>query len=1778
MAHAQGPCTPLKGIYTLGGMTADFSTFTEFSDSINLCGIDSHVVVMVNPGTYNDRLILDHVAGTNVNATITVDGSNASLVTLANSTFSNVYLNGTDWTTIRNMTLENLATSDAYGVQLRDSAFMNVIEHCVINLNPTATSLSDVIGVSASNSETDDFAEGQNAFRTTVRNCQINGGEMGIHFEGEFGDRNVGNSFIDNVLDLGEDYGIFIDEQDSLLIHGNVITNLRASGADGISIDDIVAFEISENQVIEAPDKGMEIDDANFDATSPTRGLIVNNMISANTDNAMDLDDIEDTDIWHNTCLNTSGIQGAFKINDMVNLDIRNNVFVSETDYAFESTDAITTGNNVIDYNNYWTNGSLFVDDGPTVHTDLASWQAAVTTANVNSVEIEPTFVGGSADLHTFTFAMDDLGDNSVGVATDIDGETRPAGVNVDLGADEFTPIADDAGLIALTANPTTPGNGEVVVTLQNFGFDTLQSATISWEINGVAQTPFSWTGLELTDSTDVVNLGGFVVPAGIFEVKTWTSLPNGNVDPNNANDTLTATFCLFPLAGVYTLGGGGADFATFADLSLALQSCGIDSHVVVNVAPGTYNERFILEHVNGTADTATITVDGGSAGLVTISNSVFSNVYFNGADWTTIKNMTLENTGTNDAYGVQLRDSASFITIDSCVIKLDSTNTGLTDVIGVNASNTETSDASEGLNAFRTTVSNTVITGGEMGIHYEGQSSNRNIGNSFVNNVIDQAEDYGIFIDDQDSLLIRGNVISNLRASGADGISIDDIVAFEISSNSLLEVPDKGMEIDDANFDATSPTRGLIVNNMISSNSDNAMDLDDIEDTDIWHNSCLNTSGTQGTFKVNDMVNLDIRNNVFASETDFAFESTDAITTGNNTINYNNYWSNGANLVDDGPTVHADLAAWQAAVTSANVNSIEVDPAFVGGAADLHTFSGGMNDMGDNTVGVNIDIDGDSRPAGPSVDPGADEYTPLAINATLLSVLASDCGLGPHTVTLEFVNGGVDTLFSGASIPVGYLLNGTLIPDTIILSSDLIPGDTLTHPVDSAFTASNPGQFNVVGFVNLAGDQFTGDDSLALSLNLYPVVTNFPYEEDFSTGQNGWAIDNTVNGSWEFGNPAKAVIMGGSGDTSAFVTSLTGLYNNNENSWVESPCFDFSGMCSPVIALDVWWEAENSFDGAVLQSSIDNGLTWQNVGADGDSINWFNDNTINGNPGGQQEGWTGRNGSGSGGWVTAVHKLDGLDSISSVKLRIAFGTDVSVPDDGFAFDNIHIYDGVDLGEDITVCSMQDSVLLSALGTDATDTLLWSTGATTRDIWGFPNNTYTLSINTATGCSFQDTVTVQFLNVDLGPDTVVCDTAYVLNTGLAGNSYTWSTGDSTQSITVTTSGTYHVTVTAAAGCTSVDTVVVDLFPSISVDLGPDTAFCAGDVNLSLDAGAGFTYLWSDNSTNQTLAVTAGGTYFVEITNSNGCSATDTMVVSEYALPMVNLGNDTAICAGDINLNLDAGAGFTYLWSDNSTNQTLAVTTGGTYSVAITDSNGCVSNDNIVIVENPLPVVNLGNDTAICAGDINLTLDAGIGFTYLWSDNTTNQTLTVTTGGNYFVVITDGNGCSGSDTIVVTENPLPVADLGPDTNTCAGDVVLDPGAGFSAYLWSDNSTDPTLTVGTPGNYSVTVTDANGCTGVDTVFVDDCVSIRENFLQNFTLFPNPSDGNIQLVNGSEAGNMEIKVVNLTGQVVHSERVWIAAGANHSMDLAHLSAGTYVLLIDQPAGREAHRMVIK
>lgn len=150
--------------------------------------------------------------------------------------------------------------------------------------------------------------------------------------------------------------------------------------------------------------------------------------------------------------------------------------------------------------------------------------------------------------------------------------------------------------------------------------------------------------------------------------------------------------------------------------------------------------------------------------------------------------------------------------------------------------------------------------------------------------------------------------------------------------------------------------------------------------------------------------------------------------------------------------------------------------------------------------------------------------------------------------------------------------------------------------------------------------------NSVAKEIYILPSVNTYPYLQNFETSDGGWLQDG-IQFSWQHGSPSGNTITKAASESNVWTTSLVDTYNTNEKSFVYSPCFDFSQLRKPMISLNIWSHTQQGFDGTVLQSSIDGGITWFNVGTIGEGINWYNQSAIIGNPGNQiigQNGWSG--------------------------------------------------------------------------------------------------------------------------------------------------------------------------------------------------------------------------------------------------------------------------------------------------------------------------------------------------------------------------------------------------------------------------------------------------------------------------------------------------------------------------------------------------------------------------
>ena len=244
------------------------------------------------------------------------------------------------------------------------------------------------------------------------------------------------------------------------------------------------------------------------------------------------------------------------------------------------------------------------------------------------------------------------------------------------------------------------------------------------------------------------------------------------------------------------------------------------------------------------------------------------------------------------------------------------------------------------------------------------------------------------------------------------------------------------------------------------------------------------------------------------------------------------------------------------------------------------------------------------------------------------------------------------------------------------------------------------------------------------------------------------------------------------------------------------------------------------------------------------------------------------------------------------------------------------------------------------------------------------------------------------------------------------------------------------------------------------------------------------------------------------------------------------------------------------WSVDFTGET------GIYVEAV-NSCGYSRSDTLFVQTNPSPFPNLGNDTTICSGTI-LTLDAGLADSYVWNNGPITPIITVTEQGMYGVESFMGT-CSNYDEVFVTVSD-PVVELGQDTVHSDAAVILDAGFGFTEYLWSDNSTNQTLTAENPGWYYVTVTNEFGCTDLDSIYVDIISGISHAFESQISIYPNPVDDKLIVkIDSKYSQTVRIELLGIDSKQIESRIVNGVAVINEYFDMNGFAPGIYLLRIE-------------
>ncbi len=460
----------------------------------------------------------------------------------------------------------------------------------------------------------------------------------------------------------------------------------------------------------------------------------------------------------------------------------------------------------------------------------------------------------------------------------------------------------------------------------------------------------------------------------------------------------------------------------------------------------------------------------------------------------------------------------------------------------------------------------------------------------------------------------------------------------------------------------------------------------------------------------------------------------------------------------------------------------------------------------------------------------------------------------------------------------------------------------------------------------------------------------------------------------------------------------------------------------------------------------------------------------------------------------------------------------------------------------------------------------WSTGFNTSGITIDAAGNYAVTVTDTNGCTSSSSINVTVANLptpEIGGDPNFCiDGETELNLTQSFSAYDWSTGSMDATITVNTTGLYTVTVTDINGCQASSSLNVFTYPEVNPTIGGSTTYCPGG-NTTLDAGSEYTaWEWSTGEMTQTIQFAMETTVSVTVTDINGCTGmTSTPITEEPSLSPSILGN-LIICEGQSTV-LDAGAAFdTWLWSTGEMTQTIEVTEAGIYSVFVTQGT-CSGSGEVEVIVNALPTPTIDGPENICVGDIGTLTVIGTYNVYSWSTNSNLESIIVSDPGIYMVTVTDGNGCTNSTSFEVLEVPLPTPEILGDPNFCPdANTTLSLSESYTTYEWSTGSPNATIDVAMTGQYTVTVTDANGCSGNSAINVFMYPEVNPNIGGSTTYCPG---GNTTLDGGSQYVAWEWSTGEMTQTIQYAQETLVTLQVT---DMNGCTGTSAIMVTEEPS----------
>ncbi len=1119
----------LSGNYTIDRNSAASSTNFQSMDSafkaLSAYGVNSSVTmnVVANSGPYYGRAILDTIPGTSSSNTVTFNGNGNVFADSGTSTLYYLYLiRGADYVTFDSLTIQLLGPAYGSGFHVMNGSDHLTVNNCLFDVSNFTSFLnySSAAIVYSMSEDNMNYNGNTGSFGTFTNNRILgntNGSLYGIYLNGNPSSHNKGFVIENNEFRDIHHRSLYFRYIDSSLIRNNEFHRpniVSTSTVYFISFNNgSVANRIERNRIHNSHGGGLTstidgISIVNCSADTGSENIIINNLIyNLQSDqsiygiynyqssgahyyyNTISIPDVntETGKIGRGFMQNGTASNIVFR-NNLISMDHRS----SGTKYGIYFT---TAASNIVSEDNIiWvdtTNTDQWVGRYVSNTYGLGGWQAVNSNAyDQNTISIDPFLT----DIYLDPTPSSALADNTCppvsGISTDFYSSTRDA-LTPDAGAIEFSAAGLDAALTNIYGLVNIcPSSSPVSARIVNVGDSTLDSVQINWTVNGTLQSPVTYVGALNTNDTANVLLGNVSVAGGVdYDLKAWTSQPNGLADQNPLNDTMEVFGRGAGLVGTYTIGSSG-DFSSPSQAAQALMDRGMCGSVVFNVdsASGPYYGQIRMQDISGNNDTATITFNGNGATTIYNTNTSFKSVWsLRYVRYCTIDNFNVIANSSGYSIGFYLSDSSDYNVISNCDIELRQSDQFELSAGIIAASHS--SMYSGGNHASYCTFENNFIhgpgsgsAGPYNGIKLYGSANGLDAYDNIIRN--NRIEDFfycGITVYDQNGLNIENNEIyREYRTSsftGAYGIYVrnkslnviiqknylHDFFPFTASNSSW------GIAITGGDAPSSSPNRienNLIVDENGGSSSSYGFLNNGADNCHYYHNTVvINHNGPSGILRgiriIGAVAGNQFHNNIFtmsggSSRIGLEFNSNSStITSDRNVLHIVN-----GQVGKWGSSNYSSLTNWQSANSgSFDQNSEDDDPVFDTASIDLYVpTSLAINNMCTPISGITDDYYGRTRDPN-TPDPGFVEFPRSFNEAEVLDLfgLENPCP-GNIPLVVRVVNNGIDTI---QSLKVNWTVNG--VAQTTFNYTSPIPSADTADISFGSFMMNNTSSYDIV-------------------------------------------------------------------------------------------------------------------------------------------------------------------------------------------------------------------------------------------------------------------------------------------------------------------------------------------------------------------------------------------------------------------------------------------------------------------------------------------------------------------------------------------------------------------------------------------------------------------------------------------------------------------------------------------------------------------------------------------